>query len=427
MTANVEVRYCRCGARLARDNSGARCSACVAAARDALLAAPQVPADFWNEVVMREALTSRHMGRVIRAWRTHPYHQRQTFSQDRVASWMRITQAQLSRIENGPPLAHLDRLIQWAQVLRIPAEYLWFALPPTAPENPQEEERVKRSDFLNMTSMVVGGAMLPSTFASVGTSSAEAAQWLAWHMWQRRTDRLDATLVPGDIARRLSSHSHVLTDVDGAYRFTDPAMVDVLVGQRVFHDLASGSSHLLATAQTSHATDLVIGKMAAKNEKVRQSLGQWAYQGPTAVLRVNAAGILAKVGQPAAGDHAIGAIHEDLDSRHLYLTAVTSRVLNVEWSHAGQLVANVGHRPGVLAGRLADGQAARATHQLAAELTNQRDAAARWCSAVLLADLRAQSSDQVHAALGEAIRTETCRENLRSYAAVLAGISPVAT
>jgi hypothetical protein len=129
MTAAHKARYCRCGARLARDNPDTRCSACTAADRNRLVAAPEVPADFWDEVVLQEALASRHMGRVIRAWRTHPHHGRQDFPQDRAAAWVGITQTQLSRIENGQPMMHLDRLIQWARVLRIPADRLWFAMP----------------------------------------------------------------------------------------------------------------------------------------------------------------------------------------------------------------------------------------------------------------------------------------------------------
>ena len=129
MTATHRTRYCRCGARLARDNADMRCSACVIAERDRVATAPAVPDDFWDEAVLQEALVSRHMGRVIRAWRTHPYHGRRDYPQDRVAAWAGITQTQLSRIENGSPMMHLDRLIQWAHVLRVPAERLWFAMP----------------------------------------------------------------------------------------------------------------------------------------------------------------------------------------------------------------------------------------------------------------------------------------------------------
>ncbi|WP_255510630.1 hypothetical protein [Micromonospora sp. WP24] len=71
---------------------------------------------------------------MVRAYRHHPYHGRNPLPQTVVASWLRITQAQLSRVENGPPLVHLDRLAHWATLLGIPSSRLWFALPhlPTA-------------------------------------------------------------------------------------------------------------------------------------------------------------------------------------------------------------------------------------------------------------------------------------------------------
>jgi transcriptional regulator with XRE-family HTH domain len=129
MTATRTTRYCRCGAQLARDNRGSRCAACAAADRNRLAVPSDVPPEFWEEPVLQEALLSRHMGRVVRAWRTHPDHGRNPVPQDQMAAWLGITQAQLSRIENGPPMVHLDRLIHWAHVLRIPTERLWFAMP----------------------------------------------------------------------------------------------------------------------------------------------------------------------------------------------------------------------------------------------------------------------------------------------------------
>lgn len=39
------------------------------------------------------------------------------------------TQAQLSRLENGPPLRDIERLAAWATLLDMPPELLWFALP----------------------------------------------------------------------------------------------------------------------------------------------------------------------------------------------------------------------------------------------------------------------------------------------------------
>ncbi|RZT82845.1 hypothetical protein EV382_6159 [Micromonospora violae] len=119
----------RCGGRLARDNDSGRCTPCQAAERDRLSAPPMVPASFWQHEPLRQALAERHLGRVIRAYRCHPYHGRVALPQTVVAGWLGITQAQLSRVENGPPMVHLDRLTHWARLLRIPASCLWFALP----------------------------------------------------------------------------------------------------------------------------------------------------------------------------------------------------------------------------------------------------------------------------------------------------------
>ncbi|GGL89568.1 helix-turn-helix domain-containing protein [Micromonospora yangpuensis] len=128
----------RCGGRLARDNDSGRCAPCDTAERDRLSRPPVVPASFWQHGPLRQALTERNLGRVIRAFRNHPYHGRNALPQSAVAGWLGITQAQLSRIENSPPIVHLDRLIHWAQLLRIPPRYLWFSLPdqPLPADNP---------------------------------------------------------------------------------------------------------------------------------------------------------------------------------------------------------------------------------------------------------------------------------------------------
>jgi tetratricopeptide (TPR) repeat protein len=73
------------------------------------------------------------MGEVIRQYRHHPHHGRRPLTQERVGAWMRLTQAQLSRIENRPPIVHLDRLIDWARTLGIPGDLLWFELPGEKP------------------------------------------------------------------------------------------------------------------------------------------------------------------------------------------------------------------------------------------------------------------------------------------------------
>ncbi|SBW24964.1 DNA-binding protein [Candidatus Protofrankia californiensis] len=129
MTTAHRPRHCsRCGHRLAADNPGAMCSPCQSAAVDAQARPPAVPPEFWRLDQMRDALATWHMGRVIYAYRNHPYH-RQTLSQELVGTWLGLTQAQLSRIENGRAPEELTKLIRYAQILGIPAELLWFDLP----------------------------------------------------------------------------------------------------------------------------------------------------------------------------------------------------------------------------------------------------------------------------------------------------------
>jgi transcriptional regulator with XRE-family HTH domain len=99
---------------------------------------PGVPAEFWSTDHMWDALASWDMGRVITAYRRNPFHGA-VLPQEIVAGWMGITQAQLSRIESGPPIKDLDKLIQWARTLRIPPRLLWFKLPEQRPSRHPDE------------------------------------------------------------------------------------------------------------------------------------------------------------------------------------------------------------------------------------------------------------------------------------------------
>lgn len=199
----------RCGVRLAVDNHDGRCASCQAADRDRVLRAPVVPPEFWMDAGLQEALRSRHMGRVIRAYRHHPYHGRTALPQEIVAGWVGITQAQLSRIEHGSPIVHLDRLMHWATVLGIPEQHLWFALPDS------ESEDVRRRRFLT-TSAGLAGALVGSAVpvpptdlaaAMLGAQSALAAEpasvtdltkqvMTAWRLRQRASYEALGQLLP---------------------------------------------------------------------------------------------------------------------------------------------------------------------------------------------------------------------------------------
>lgn len=127
--ADATRRCPSCDAVLARDHDLSRCAKCQRAEADERSQVPEVPASFWEDDDMRAALASRHMGEVIRAYRQHMHHGRRPLSQDDIAVWAGKTQPSICRIETGPAPRDLDRLIQWARLLGIPQEYLWFTLP----------------------------------------------------------------------------------------------------------------------------------------------------------------------------------------------------------------------------------------------------------------------------------------------------------
>jgi transcriptional regulator with XRE-family HTH domain len=126
-------RYCQCGKRLAHDRAGMRCGACERQAVQQRATPPVVPSGFWDSQAFRDAFDAQHMGRVARAYRRHPSHVarygRDGIPQELLGGWLGLTQAQVSRIENGQPIRNLDTLAHWARVLQIPAELLWFKLP----------------------------------------------------------------------------------------------------------------------------------------------------------------------------------------------------------------------------------------------------------------------------------------------------------
>src|SRR5579862_3568074 len=127
-------RFCQCGQQLARDHAGNVCNSCELQAAADRSGPPIVSAGFWETPAFGDAFAAQHMGHVSRAFRRHTDHAahygRDGISQERLGSWLGLTQAQVSRIENGPPIRNLDTLAYWARTLRIPAHLLWFKLPP---------------------------------------------------------------------------------------------------------------------------------------------------------------------------------------------------------------------------------------------------------------------------------------------------------
>ncbi|MGW6697533.1 helix-turn-helix domain-containing protein [Nocardia sp. NPDC055049] len=141
-----------CGGILSRLNLGPWCGKCSDV--ESAEGPPEMPAEFWAHASLCEALASWHMGTVIAAYRNHPAHG-QPLSQIQMGQWLDLSQAQLSRIENGPPPEMLSKLVKWATVLRIPADLLWFKLP-----NGATVESVDRQGFLRVAAATAATVMV---------------------------------------------------------------------------------------------------------------------------------------------------------------------------------------------------------------------------------------------------------------------------
>jgi transcriptional regulator with XRE-family HTH domain len=179
----------------------------------------------------------------------------------------------------------------------------------------------------------------------------------------------------------------------------------------VVRDISAERSKLLSTVQTTHATDRVIAKLIATDTPGVASLYKWMRRG-SPVLRVNSAGILAKICSPAVDDDVIRILSADDETRDLYLTAVVSRVLAMPWDDAKHVATS--RRP------LKEPDY---VERFAQEVQNPADSGARWCSTVMLARTRTEDPQAISRALRDAITTEQSREVLRLIAGTLADIN----
>ncbi len=175
---------------------------------------------------MRQALATRHMGKIERAFRTHAYAR--PISQSVAASWFFLTQAQLSRLESGPPIQNMDRLVQWAHILRIPANLLWF---PLSDDNAPEAGQCPAASF-------AASPPAPAPPAPPAPPCQPPAPGPSCHHlprdddeWQRMTELSRATFVKRGIgavtlpAIGLDELQHIAIALTDARRYTDDAVV----------------------------------------------------------------------------------------------------------------------------------------------------------------------------------------------------------
>ncbi len=150
------------------------------------------------------------------------------------------------------------------------------------------------------------------------------------------------------------------------------------------NDILDGDSRNLSQSQTTHQTDLHVKDLLVRSHTQPDRLVNWMYADSSPILRVNSAGILAKVGDTGLSDQVVRQLRTDPTMRERYLVAVIRRVTT-------------------------------ASERLAVEVRNQRDVGARWCCAFLLGQMGEQ------AALDDALMLEECPEMRRTFGYALSG------
>lgn len=147
------------------------------------------------------------------------------------------------------------------------------------------------------------------------------------------------------------------------------------VASELVASVASGDIGPLQSMQTTHGTDLVIAALVDRPSMPR--LRRWMRDGASPVLRVNAAGILAKVPDRDTSYDVATCLNGDAEVQRLYKAAVLARTCSLDWPVAERVASDPALAP----------NASYVAARLASEVLNARDAGARWCSAAMLRDL----------------------------------------
>jgi transcriptional regulator with XRE-family HTH domain len=199
----------------------------------------------------------------MRAYRTHPDHGR-VIPQEVAAAWVGITQARLSRVENGYPVTDLAKLTRWASVLTIPPDLLWFAMPSASSQfiNPP----LRASEPVEVPGEPTAGLPAPKAEDSEGRDDMNRRQLLRLVSMASTALALDPT---GDDIRLIDApvervNGTVLDEYAALNRHLwqvfalSPAKADVLpLVRRQFHTLTTALHQLAGPATHGKVCTLV--------------------------------------------------------------------------------------------------------------------------------------------------------------------------
>jgi transcriptional regulator with XRE-family HTH domain len=391
-----------------------------------------IPHEVWFLAQTRKALVERDLTSLYRLARRYGY------SQTRIAQAVGKSQPQVSEIMNAKTPHHasnLDVVHRHADAYRMPLHARLLFLGVTASEIEQEADRIDRREELKRRDLLRAALALSLTGVAnwqdfsqrmiARMSDRDYLRWLAWELHLAGATSTDPNLLPSDLAEwavaeaTLPVPGFVCRDAEGGLQLVDHRLKDVLVAQTLSGDIVMKESSRFTLVQTSHATDRILERFVASDIQYASILRRWMCDTPNPTLRVNSAGVLAKIQDSDGSEAALSHLGQDSETRLKYITAVASRVLKIDWNSAERRAKSLHSRS---AWRdLSPAKTGEAISALSAELLDSTDAGARWCSAVLLASFRSDRPALVNEALHNSLTTEVSREVIRVVGRSLAG------
>ena len=395
------------------------------------------PEEVWGLPQVRKALVERDLTGLYRLARRYGY------SQTRIAQSVGKSQPQVSEIMNSavPHRAfNLDVVHRHANAFRMPLHARLLFLGITAGEIEQEAKRIDRREELRRRELLRAALALSATGVAnwqdfsqrmiAKMTDRDYLKWFAWELHLGNAIACDPASLPSELAEwavaeaALPVPGFVYRDQNGSLQLVDHALKDILIAQTLSADILLKESTRFALVQTSHATDNILGRFIASERQYGVTLQRWMTDSPDPVLRVNSAGVLAKIQESDASEAALAQLGKDTDTRLRYTTAVASRVLGMDWTSAERRAQLVGSSS--LWRDLPSTMALKTIRALARELSSSADAGARWCSAVLLSSFRDDYPGEIRDAFHEVLPTESSREVLRAVSRSLAGKDTIA-
>ncbi|HEY5990025.1 MAG TPA: helix-turn-helix transcriptional regulator [Streptosporangiaceae bacterium] len=174
--------------------------------------------------------------------------------------------------------------------------------------------------------------------------------------------------------------------------------------------VATGDDSALCRNIAPYDFSVSLAALAARDLGVRRRLVGWMHDGHTSLLRGNCQGTLFKTRRPDLIELAEMSMARDEQTRKRCMRCFTRRAFGLAWPDASAYSAWNAPKHEIA--------------RLTVLLTDPADASNRWCAAVYLGQAAQAGWLPARRVLGDALRTESSRENLRTIGLVLSGEQP---